>query len=278
MFSIINGKRLNESARSVENIVGFACSRTITDIAKELEQISRSIQNNIARGQHWHTNILKPDLSPEDAKYYGALYAEIFMEEMSYCNNTIKFIQFIAARYFEEEVLDKRNMEEDGEDGTDGDNIAETLPTTKQDVPYVSTKLADDLFVGSNLINRAFIEFIGKLGSMFSQQTITAKLTQPGCKIALFERFSVSIVDACSNKPSATHGQFIGDFTELFKICQQAWRMMSVFAFSNLFRFMEGSSYIQNPISADDSIFANHGTPLKFDDEKPPTQMFKLDI
>jgi hypothetical protein len=276
MFSVINGQRLDTSAQSVKDIVGISCNRTILDITEDLERVSIAIRNNIARGQHWHTNILETDLSPEDTKYHAALYAEIFMEEMKYCNNTIKFIQHIAARYHEEEVLDKRYMEDNGDDDYD---YVETLPITKQDVPYVSTKLADDLFVGTNLINRTFIEFIGKLGPSFTQQTILAKHSHQGCKIQLFERFSTSIACVSSDKPSATHGQFIADFNGLFQISQQTWRMMSVFAFSNLFRFMEGSTYIQNPISADDSIFANHGTPLKFEnDTSAPVPMFKLDI
>ena len=275
MFSVINGQKLHESAKGVQSMIGFRCNRTISQITQELVEISNSIRNNIARSQIWHTNILKTDLSTEDTTYYAAIYAEIFMEEMKYCNNTITFIKYIAARYHEEEVLDKRFMEDNGDDDYD---YVETLPMTNQDVPHVSTKLADDLFVGTNLINRTFVEFINKLGTSISQETISEKELQEGYKIALFERFSISIVDAFSDKPCPTHGQFVGDFTGLFQICQQAWRMMSVFAFSNLFRFVEGSTYIKNPISADDSIFANRGRPLKFETDKPAEPMFKLDL
>lgn len=276
MFSVINGQRLDVLAQSIIEIVGIGCNRTNLDITKDLVSISTAIRKNIERGQLWHTNILEPELSAEDTKYHAALFTEIFMEEMKYCHNAIKFIQYIAARYHEEEVLDKHSLEDNGDDDYD---YVETLPMTKQDVPYVSTKLADDLFVGTNLINRTFIEFIGKLGPSFTQQNILAKHTQQGCKIQLFERFSTSIAFVSSDKPSATHGQFITDFNGLFQITQQTWRMMSVFAFSNLFRFMEGSTYIKNPILADDSIFANHGTPLKFEnDTSAPVPMFKLDI
>jgi hypothetical protein len=273
MFSIIRGKNLKQLVTNIQQLVGIRLNRTESQITDELEQISNLIRKNIERGQLWHTNTLKTDLNMEDTKYYAAVYASIFMEEMLYCRKTIDFIQFISHKYFEEEVLDKRHLEDEIETSED---VADTLPMTKHDIPHSSTKLAEDLFVGANLMNRSFIEFIGKLGCPFSQQTIISKHLQVGCGIALFERFCISIVDTCSDKPSATHGQFIGDFTELFKINQQAWRMMSIFAFSNLFRFIEGSSYVTNPISADDSIFANRGTPLKFDGDQSPTPMFKL--
>lgn len=274
MFSLIKEQNLNNLGKNIQDLVGFNLNRTMEQITDELVQVSNQIRKNIERGQFWHTNLLGTDLSEEDTKYYAALYAQIFMEEMMYCRKTIDFIQFIAHKYFEEEVLDKRQIE----DEIEMEGNKDTLPMTKQDIPHVSTKLAEDLFVGANLINRNFIELLTKLGSPFSNQTISSKSLAEGCKITLYERFTQSIPAAISDKPHSTHGQFFGDFGQLFQIVQNCFRMMSVFAFSNLFRFMEGSIYCNNPILDDDSIFANHGKPLKFEGERPPVPMFKLDI
>lgn len=274
MFSAIKKEEnLVHLGKNIQDLVGFNLNRTMEQITTELVQVSNQIRENIARGQFWHTNLLSKDFSDEETKYYAALYTQIFMEEMMYCRQTIDFIQFISHKYFEEEVLDKRELEDEIE--MKGNN---TLPMTKQDIPHVSTKLAEDLFVGANLINRNFLDLLTKLGSPFSNQTITSKSLAEGCKITLYERFTQSIPTAISDKPSSTHGQFIGDFGQLFKIVQNCFRMMSVFAFSNLFRFMEGSIYCNNPILDAHSIFANQGRPLKFQGENPPEPMFKLDI
>lgn len=270
MFSYIRGQNLKSISMNIIQLCKFKLNRTESEITDELEHVCNLIRKNIERGQLWHTNILKTDLNREDTLYYAALYSSIFMEEMMYCRKAIDFIQYISHKYFEEEVLDKRHLEDEME-------TKDTLPMTKQDIPHVSTKLAEDLFVGTNLINRNFIEFLGKLGSPFSQQTISTPNLAEGCKIALYERFFESIPSAMSDKPSSTHGQFFGDFGELFKIVQHCCRMMSVFAFSNLFRFIEGSIYAENPVLVDDSIFANGGRPLTFDEDQHPVPMFKLD-
>jgi hypothetical protein len=272
MFSVIKSSKLDMSAKSIQDMLGETCDRTLPQIQEDLETTAKLIRNNIARGLHWHTTLLYSEYDEQDAKYFAALYAEMFWQELIYTRNAIQFIVYIASRYHEEEVIDKRDQEDEDYD------YIETLPMTKQDIPQKSTKFADDLFIGCNLINRRYIEFLTKFGPSLTLLSISNDALQLSNKKAIFDRFSRSIVSACSDKPSPTHGQFIGDLTELFQICQQTERMMSVFAFSNLFRYIEGSSYIKNPISSDDSIFANQGRPLKFEDDKPPVPMFKLDI
>ena len=255
MFSVIRGD-IDNSAKNVLDTVGFACNRTRAQIRTDLESISNSIRNNIDKGLPCHTNLIKQDFTLEDAKYHAALLSEVFLNELVFCSNTIKCIQLITGRYHEEEVTDKREWEDQGDNDYD---FVETLPMTKKDIPIVSTKLADDLLIGSGLIYKSFNDFLQTLGPCVSILAISTSNMRQGCVLSLFERFSISIVSACSDKPSATHGQFIGDFSRLFEISQQSWRMMSMFAFSNLFRFMEGSTFAKNPIFPEDSIFANRG-------------------
>jgi hypothetical protein len=255
MFSIIR-EELDKSAKNVQDTVGFACNRTPAQIRSDLESVSNLIRNNIDKGLPCHTNLLAQDFFQDDTRYSAALLAEVFLTELVFCSNTIKCIQLIASRYHEEEVTDKRELEDQGDDDYD---FVETLPMTKKDIPIVSTKLADDLLIGSGLIYRSFLELLQNLGPCLSILSISTNSLRQGSLISLFERFSLSIVSASSDKPSVTHGQFISDFTRLFEISQQSWRMMSMFAFSNLFRYLENSSFAKNPIAPEDSIFANRG-------------------
>jgi hypothetical protein len=256
MFSVIRGA-IKNSAKNVEDTVGFACNRTAAQIMTDLESVSNLIRNNIDKGLPCHTNLLQQDFAQEDTRYCAALLAEVYLNELVFCLNTINCIQLITGRYHEEEVTDKREWEED--QGDDDFDFVETLPMTKKDIPAVSTKLADDLLIGSGLIYRSFSELLQCLGPCLSILAISTSNLRRGCLISLFERFSISIVSASSDKPSVTHGQFIDDLTRLFEISQQSWRMMSMFAFSNLFRYMEGSTFAKNPIVPEDSIFANRG-------------------
>ena len=285
MFSILNGKGLDSSAKKIQDILGFRCNKTLLDIRTDLQTISNQMRDNIANGSAVETGLLKTGLSTDDTRYYAALFAEIFTHELVFCLNTIKFITLICQKYHEEQVTDNRDIDEqlqcdDGDDSDDGNNdydYVDTLPTTKQDIPVVSTKLADDLLIGSGILYRRFITFIENFGEGISIPSISTNYSQYGCTICLFERFSISICSASSQEPSATYGQFAGDFRELYEISQNSWRMMSMFAFCDLFRFMEGTSYIQYPIKPDDAIFANGGRPFKAQMGKPAVSKLKSD-
>jgi len=284
MFSVLNGKGLDSSAKKIKDILGFRCNKTHLEIRTDLETISNQMRDNIASGLAVETNLLKTGLSTDDTRYYAALFAEIFTHELLFCLNTIKFITLICQKYHEEQVTDNRDIEErlhDGDsDNDDGDNdydYVDTLPTTKHDIPVVSTKLADDLLIGSGILYRRFLTFIGNFGEGICIPSISTNYLQYGCTIGLFERFSISICSALSPEPSATYGQFAGDFRELYEISQNAWRMMSMFAFCDLFRFMEGTSYIQYPIKPDDAIFSNGGRPFQAQMGKPAVSKLKSD-
>jgi len=272
MFSAIKGTQLDNSTKKIQDIVGIRCNRTKSQIGADLHAISKQMQHNISKGLPVQTDLLKDGLSADDTQYYAAIFAEIFTHELLFCLHTIKFIHFISQKYHEEQVTDKRHMEEQLCGDDDGDNdydYVDTLPITKQDVHPVSTKLADDLLVGSGLIYKRFLEFTENFGEGVSISSISTKYLQYGCTISLFHRFSISIVSASSPDPSPTYGQLATDFSELHDISQHAWRIMSVFAFSNLFRFMEGTSYEKNPINPDDAIFSNGGRPFQPQMGKP---------
>ena len=279
MFSILNGKGLDSSAKKIQDIVGFRCNKTPLEIRADLQTIANQMRDNIANGLAVETGLLKSGLSVDDTRYYAAIFAEIFTHELVYSLNTIRFITLICQKYHEEQVTDNRDIDEQLQcDNGDNDyDYVETLPMTKQDIPVVSTKLADDLLIGSGILHRRFLTFLDNLGAGISIQTISTNNLQYGCTIGLFDRFFISIGTACSPEPSATYGQFAGDFNELCEISQNAWRMMSMFAFCDLFRFMEGTSYIQHPIKPDDAIFSNGGRPFKAQMGKPAISKLKSD-
>jgi hypothetical protein len=278
MFSILNGKGLDSSAKKIQDIVGFKCNKTPLEIRADLQTIANQMRDNIANGLAVETGLLKSGLSVDDTRYYAAIFAEIFTHELVFSLNTIRFITLICQKYHEEQVTDNRDIDEQQQDdGNDDYDYVETLPMTKQDIPVVSTKLADDLLIGSGILYRRFLTFVGNLGEGISIQSISTNNLQYGCTIGLFDRFFISIGTAYSPEPSATYGQFAGDFNELCEISQITWRMMSMFAFCDLFRFMDGTSYIQHPIKPDDAIFSNCGRPFKAQMGKPAISKLKSD-
>jgi hypothetical protein len=52
-------------------------------------------------------------------------------------------------------------------------------------------------------------------------------------------------------------------FQTLRDISQAAWAMMSMLAFSNLFRLTHGTDFALTPINPDDAIFSNQGRPFR---------------
>ena len=188
-------------------------------------------------------NILEK-IGKEDNDYSAALFTEIFLQEVRFCSNTIRLIMFISQRYYEEQ----------GTDQHDGDvNYVETLPMTNREIRSGPSNDATEFLIGSRKIYIRFQGLITNLGPGFSIPFISSQHTPDTCWIVLYNRFKISLVSARSPVPSTTHGNFVGDFNELYEISKYAWNIMSVFAFSNLFRFIDesnpsGPSYFLQPL------------------------------
>jgi hypothetical protein len=58
-------------------------------------------------------------------------------------------------------------------------------------------------------------------------------------------------------------GYVVHVFQTLRDISSAAWAMMSMLAFSNLFRLTHGTDFALTPINPDDAIFSNQGRPFR---------------
>jgi hypothetical protein len=230
MFSILNNYyQLNLSAIKVKNILGISCDKPINHIEDDLKNISKIIQRNIWSGIPILNGLIKED----DTKYYSAIFAEIFTNELIFCLHNIQFIKLNIESYCKKKYINS----------VETYNI-QTLPYTNSDIPTQSNKLEDEALIGINTLNERFSKFLKKLGDEISFDSISISYLQYGCTLNLFYRFNVSIVSSISNKPSHKHGQFTRDFEELYTISQNIWSMMSILTYTDIFPFMMESSYI----------------------------------
>ena len=226
-----NYYQLNLSANKVKNILGISCDKPIRHIEDDLKNISKIIQRNIWSG----IPVLNGLIKEYDTKYYSAIFAEIFVNQLIFCLHNIDFIKINIESY------SKKNI-----NNFDSIHDNQTLPYTNSDIQTLSNKLEDDALIGINMLNERFSKFLKKLGDEISYNTISISYLQYGCTLNLFYRFMISIVSAISNKPSPTHGQLISDFEELYKISQNIWSMMSMLTYTEVFPFMMESSNIKH--------------------------------
>lgn len=216
MFFILNNNyQLNLSAHKVKNMLDISCYKKINQIETDLKNICKSIQ-----GMPNLNGLIKEN----DNKYYSAIFAEIFINELIFCLHNIEFIKLNIESYCKKNNIHNFNT----------NKYEKTLPLTNKDVILISNNLEHNALIGINILYERFIYFLKKLGfeigvDIYLQSDIT---------LHLFNRFGISIESAISNKPSQTHGQLSDDFEELYNISQNVWSMMSMLTYSDVFPFM----------------------------------------
>ena len=220
MFFILNNNyQLTLSAHKVKSMLGISCYKNINQIETDFKNISKSIQG---------MTLLKGLIKENDNKYYSAIFAEIFVNELIYCLHNIEFIKLNIESYC------KKNINE-----LNTNKYDETLPLTNKDILLISNNLEHNALIGINILYQRFIHFLKKLGFEISVDTYL----RYDITLHFYNRFIISIVSALSNNPSQTHGQFIGDFEELYNISQNVWNMMSMLIYTDVFPFMIENNY-----------------------------------
>ena len=143
MFSISNNNyELNLSAHKVKNMLGISCKKKINEIETDLKNISKSIHG---------LPLLKVVIKENDNKYYSAIFAEIFINELIFCLHNIQFIKLNIESYCKKNINQLNNKYE------------ETLPLTNIDVKLISNKLEHNALIGINIFYKRFIDFLKKL-------------------------------------------------------------------------------------------------------------------
>jgi hypothetical protein len=244
-----------------------------------------------------------PAMSENDPNYKierdNAALAEILAKELAFLNRTIQMISLVASRYHEEqediawdyhsdiETADELGGEYGQDDeyyDDDGVPTAAAAPLTRsqshsfgdeniQCADYVDPRpknqLANTLLVGSGQFQQHFLSLCLLAGTDIVDVNAMTTLDRPITESS-FERKQRATVSVMSsiytefNKYDANNrGPVVRVFQTLRDLSSATWSMMSMLAFSNLFRLTHGTDFETEPINPDDAIFSNQGRPFR---------------
>lgn len=231
----------------------------------------------------------------------NAALAEILAKELAFLNRTIQLISLVASRYYEEQEdlvwdyhSDIETADEFGGGGHDNDYDDDGVPTAAAASPPApltrsqshsfgdeniqcadyfdprpKNQLANTLLVGSGQLQQHFLSLCLLAGTdvvnVNAMTTLDRPITQSSFERK--ERATVSVMSSIYtefNKYDANNrGPVVRVFQTLRDLSSATWGMMSMLAFSNLFRLTHGTDFETSPINPDDAIFSNQGRPFR---------------
>ena len=231
----------------------------------------------------------------------NAALAEILAKELAFLNRTIQLISLVASRYHEEQedlVWDYHSSDIETADefggGHDNDYDDDGVPTAAAASPPApltrsqshsfgdeniqcadyfdprpKNQLANTLLVGSGQLQQHFLSLCVLAGTdvvnVNAMTTLDRPITQSSFERK--ERATVSVMSSIYtefNKYDADNrGPVVRVFQTLRDLSSATWGMMSMLAFSNLFRLTHGTDFETSPINPDDAIFSNQGRPFR---------------
>lgn len=135
--------------------------------------------------------------------------------------------------------------------------------------PRPKNQLANTLLVGSGQLQQHFLSLCLLAGTdvvnVNAMTTLDRPITQSSFERK--ERATVSVMSSIYtefNKYDADNrGPVVRVFQTLRDLSSATWGMMSMLAFSNLFRLTHGTDFETSPINPDDAIFSNQGRPFR---------------
>jgi hypothetical protein len=135
--------------------------------------------------------------------------------------------------------------------------------------PRPKNQLANTLLVGSGQLQQHFLSLCLLAGTDIVDVNAMTTLDRPITESS-FERKQRATVSAMSsiytefNKYDADNrASVVRVFQTLRDLSSATWGMMSMLAFSNLFRLTHGTDFETEPINPDDAIFSNQGRPFR---------------
>lgn len=271
IFRNIRAPETDIERRDINSIVSGRLSSVAAEYAKTTPFAARAFTDN------------------GDIRRDNATLALIMAKEMAFLNRTIQMISLIARRYQEEqEDLEwgrtAGDIEEGGRSGSgsgsggeetpeliyDDDSVPSVCPLQRSSSsPTVSSTYNSVRHLENQLVS-TFLIATGRLYGRFnnlcrfietSTVHVDAMTTQDKPhseanreKQLMAERLVISDIYLNFEKFDAEHREpVVWAFLELRDISVSAWRIMSMFAFSNLFRLAEGTDFaIYKP---EDAIF-----------------------
>jgi hypothetical protein len=135
--------------------------------------------------------------------------------------------------------------------------------------PRPKNQLANTLLVGSGQLQQHFLSLCLLAGTDIVDVNAMTTLDRPITESS-FERKQRATVSVMSsiytefNKYDADNrASVVRVFQTLRDLSSATWGMMSMLAFSNLFRLTHGTDFETSPINPDDAIFSNQGRPFR---------------
>lgn len=230
---------------------------------------------------------------PDDLRIDNAVLALIMSKELAFLNRTIQMISLIASRYHEEQE-DARECgggggrDDDGESDEsddDDDESSDEEPMTprssngsgllyragsreSQNDKHRSdmSQLVSTFLVGSGRLQQRFLNLCKLVDTSEVLVNAMTTIDRPHTEVT-FERQRTAEKLVLSNiyiefekYPADNRSQVVSAFLELRDISVNAWRMMSMLAFCNLYRLTEGTDFATHTPDEADSIFLQGGS------------------
>ncbi len=236
-------------------------------------------------------------LSQHDPNYKierdNAALAEILAKELAFLNRTIQMISLVASRYLEEQEDDtyehgsgsRCSDIETGDEDEDFDYVTthcSDAPLTRSQShshddahsadysdPRPKNQLANTLLIGSGQLQQHFLSLCSLAETDITLVNAMTTADRPITEASLARKQSAltlvisSLYFKFNHYDANNRGYIVRVFQTLRDISAAAWAMMSMLAFSNLFRLTHGTDFALTPINPDDAIFSNQGRPFR---------------
>ena len=231
----------------------------------------------------------------------NAALAEIFAKELAFLNRTIQMISLVASRYLEEQEDAAWDYSGDIETGNDnvGSNDYNEDEDEDEDFDCVTThdsaapltrsqshshddvrsedyndhrpknQLANTLLIGSGQLQQHFLSLCVLAETDITLVNAMTTADRPITEASLTRKQSAltlvisSLYFKFGHCDAYNRGHVVRVFQTLRDISTVAWSMMSLLAFSNLFRLTHGTDFELAPINPNDAIFSNQGRPFR---------------
>ena len=227
----------------------------------------------------------------------NAALAEIFAKELAFLNRTIQMISLVASRYLEEQEDAAWDYSGDIEAGND--NVGSNDYDEDEDFDYVTThgsdapltrsqshshddvrsadyndhrpknQLANTLLIGSGQLQQHFLSLCVLAETDITLVNAMTTADRPITEASLTRKQNAltlvisSLYFKFGHCDAYNRDHVVRVFQTLRDISQVTWAMMSMLAFSNLFRLTHGTDFELAPINPDDAIFSNQGRPFR---------------
>jgi hypothetical protein len=196
-----------------------------------------------------------------DIRIDNAAFALIMAKELAFLNRTIQMISLVAARYQEEQddlVWGREECEGESEENYEDDTPvrSQNNSNSNNDGEQGRVRLSTTILISSSKLRTRFNNLCALAGTTSILVNGITHNEANREKQLVAERYAISDIFLHFCKFDAEHRDPVVDaFLELRDISVSAWRMLTMFAFSNLFRLTERSEFATF-YQPNDAIFA----------------------